>query len=323
MERRKFMASLIFAALAAPRAAVAQQTSTARIGWLAPESRPEVLNSFRQTLEELGWVEGGNLAIEQRYAHWNTDRFPELVAGLVQLKVDLLVTDGSPATKAAQQATTSIPVVFVTGDPMAQGFVGSLARPGGNLTGVSIITADLDAKRIDLLKQVVPGLARLAILEDHSTPRRPARQQAIQAAARQMGIQLTPTRGVRKVDDLDGAFALAVKDRAGGALVMSSAFLSAHARRIASLAAKTRLPAIYEHQGFVEAGGLMSYGTSPRDTFRRVAGYVNRILRGAKPADLPVEQPTKLDLAINLMAAKTLGLTIPQSLLLQVDQVIQ
>jgi putative ABC transport system substrate-binding protein len=323
MERRAFMGSLVLVALAAPRTAVAQQASTARIGWLAPESRPEVLDPFRQTLKELGWVEGGNLAIEQRYAHGDAERFPELAAGLVKIKVDLLVTDGSPATKAAKQATTSIPVVFVTGDPITQGFVGSLARPGGNLTGVSIITPDLDPKRIDLLKHAVPGLARLAILEDHATPLRAGRQQTIQAAARQLGMQLTPVRGVRKADDLDGAFALAVKDRAGGVLVLSSAFFSSHAQRIASLAAKTRLPAIYEHQGFVEAGGLMSYGASPRDTFRRVAGYVDRILKGGKPADLPVEQPTTFDLAINLMTAKTLGLTIPPSLRLRVDRVIQ
>jgi putative ABC transport system substrate-binding protein len=244
--------------------------------------------------------------------------------------VDVLVTDGSPATKAAQQATTTIPIVFVSGDPIARGFVASLARPGGNLTGVALISVDLTFKRIELLKQAVPGLARLAILEDHSALRLLPQEirlgenwQAIEAGSRQLGIQLTPARGVRKPDDLDGAFALAVKERAGGVLVLASTHFSSQAPRIVSLAAKTRLPAIYDHQGFVEAGGLMSYGPSHRDTFRRIAGYVDRILKGAKPPDLPVEQPTKFELAVNLKTAKTLGLTIPQSLLLRVDQVVQ
>jgi putative tryptophan/tyrosine transport system substrate-binding protein len=322
-DRRAFIASLVLGALAAPRTVVAQQAATARIGWLAPESRPDVLNPFRQALKELGWIEGRNLAIEQRYAHGDAERYPELAAELVHLNLDILVTDGGAATKAAQKATTTIPIVFVSGNPIAQGFVASLSRPGGNLTGVSILTVDLNVKRIELLKQAVPGLARLAILEDLSTIRLAGNWQAIEAAARQVGIRLTPARGVRKPDDLDGVFALAVKERAGGILVLASAFFSSHAQRIVSLAAKTRLPAIYEHQGFVETGGLMSYGTSPRDTFRRIAGYVDRILKGGKPADLPVEEPTKLVLAINLKTAKTLGLTIPQSLLLRVDQVIQ
>jgi putative ABC transport system substrate-binding protein len=322
-DRRAFLAALGLGALAGPCTAVAQQARMVRIGWLAPESRPDALDPFRQALKDLGWVEGGNLAIEQRYAHGEAGRYPEMAADLVRFKVDVLVTDGSPATKAAQGATTAIPIVFVSGNPVAQGFVASLSRPGGNLTGVAILTGDLNVKRIELLKQAVPGLARLAILEDQSTSRLAGNGQAIDAAARQLGIQLTPARGVRKRDDLDGVFALAVKERAGGILVLASAFFSSHAQRIVSLAAKTRLSAIYEHQGFVEAGGLMSYGTSPRDTFRRIAGYVDRILKGGKPADLPVEQPTKLDLAINLKTAKTLGLTIPQSLLLRVDQVIQ
>jgi putative ABC transport system substrate-binding protein len=208
--------------------------------------------------------------------------------------------------------------------------VANLSRPGGNLTGVAIITVDLNLKRIELLKQAVPSVARLAVLEDHTALRLVPlemrlgdRWGAIETAARQLGIQLTPSREVRQPDDLDGAFALAAKDRAGGVLVLASAFFSSQASRIVNLAAKTRLPAIYEHQGFVERGGLMSYGASHRDTFRRIAGYVDRILKGVKPADLPVEQPTKLDLALNLRTAKTLGLTIPQQLLLRVDQVVQ
>jgi putative ABC transport system substrate-binding protein len=330
IDRRTFLTLLGAGTLAAPRMAGAQQASAVRVGWLATESRPDALNPFRQALKELGWAEGGNLTIQQRYAHGDADRYPELAAELVRLKVDILVTDGSAATKAAQQATTTIPIVFVSGDPIARGFVASLARPGGNLTGVALISVDLTFKRIELLKQAVPRLTRLAILEDHSALRLLPQEirlgenwQAIEAASRQLGIQLTPAQGVRKPDDLDGAFALAVKERAGGVLVLASPHFFSQAPRIVSLAAKTRLPAIYEHQGFVEAGGLMSYGPSHPDTFRRLAGYVDRILKGAKPADLPVEQPTKLELAVNLKTAKTLGLTIPQSLLLRVDQVVQ
>jgi putative ABC transport system substrate-binding protein len=330
IDRRTFLTLLGARTLAAPRMAGAQQASPVRVGWLTFESRPEALNPFLQALKELGWTEGGNLTIEQRYSHGDADRYPGLAAELVRLKVDVLVTDGSPATKAAQQVTTTIPIVFVSGDPIARGFVASLARPGGNLTGVALISGELTFKRIELLRQAVPGLARLAILEDHSSLRLLPQEirlgenwQAIEAAARQLGIQLTPARGVRKPDDLDGVFALAVKERAGGVLVLASPHFASQAPRIVSLAAKTRFPAIYDHQGFVDAGGLMSYGPSHRDTFRRIAGYVDRILKGAKPADLPVEQPTKLELAVNLRTAKVLGLTIPQSLLGRADRVIE
>jgi putative ABC transport system substrate-binding protein len=202
MDRREFIAGVGFASLSAARTAVAQPASTAKIGWLAPEARPYALNPFRQALKELGWVEGGNLVIEQRYAHGDAERYGELAAQLVRLKVDVLVTDGSPATKGAQQATATIPIVFVSGDPIARGFVASLSRPGANLTGVAIITADLTVKRIDLLKQAVPTLARLAILEDQSAltlvpseTRLGGNWQAIEAAARQLGIQLTALQG--------------------------------------------------------------------------------------------------------------------------------
>jgi putative ABC transport system substrate-binding protein len=324
VDRREFLGAVTLSLLAVPLAVEAQQTPPARIGWLAPESRPYAIDPFRQGLKELGWVEGGNLAIEQRYARGAAERYPELAADLVRLKVEVLVTDGSPATRAAQRATTTIPIVFVVGNPVAQGFVASLARPGGNLTGMAIITGDLNPKRIQLLKEAVPGMARLAVLEDH-TARGPAPGpwQAIEAASRQLGIQLTPAREVRKADDLDGAFALAVRERAGGILVLPSAFFSSKTQRIVGLAARTRLPAIYEHRDFVEPGGLMSYGPSPRDTFRRIAAYVGKILKGGKPADLPVEQPTKLELAINLKTAKTLGLTIPPSVLTRADEIIE
>jgi putative ABC transport system substrate-binding protein len=330
IDRMTFLTLLGAGTLAAPRMAGAQQASAVRVGWLATESRPDALNPFRQALKELGWAEGGNLTIQQRYAHGDADRYPELAAELVRLKVDILVTDGSVATKAAQQATTTIPIVFVSGDPIARGFVASLAQPGGNLTGVALISVDLTFKRIELLKQAVPRLTRLAILEDHSGLRLLPQEirlgenwQAIEAASRQLGIQLTPAQGVRKPDDLDGAFALAVKERANGVLVLASPLFSSQAPRIVGLAAKSRLPAIYEHQGFVDAGGLMSYGPSHRDTFRRIGGYVDRILKGAKPADLPVEQPTKFELVVNLETAQALGLRIPQSLLSRADRAIE
>ena len=325
MDRRAFLGAL--GLLAAPRAGEArQQVSTIQIGWLAPESRPDALNPFRQRLAELGWIEGGNLVIVQRYAHGVAEQYSKLAADLVRLKVNILVTDGSPATRAAQRATPTIPIVFVSGDPIAQRFVASLSRPGGNLTGVAIITGDLNPKRIELLKQTVPGLTRLAIIEDQSamgSAPLPVNWQGFETAARQLGIQLTSVRGVRKPDDLDGTFALAVKERAGAALVLASAFFSSQAQQIVNLAARARLPAIYEHHGFVVVGGLMSYGPSHHATFRRIAEYVDRILKGGNTADLPVEQPTTFELAINRKTAKALGLTIPPSLLQRADQVIE
>ncbi|HEV8532716.1 MAG TPA: ABC transporter substrate-binding protein [Methylomirabilota bacterium] len=325
MDRRTFVSAISMGLLAAPLAARAQKAPTARVGWLAPEFKSFALDPFRQALKELGWVEGGSLAIEQRYARGSAERYPELAADLVRLKPDVLVTDGSPATRAAQQATATIPIVFVVGDPVAQGFVASLSRPGRNLTGMSIITGDLNPKRIQLLREAVPVMARLAVLQDQSAigPAVGASWQAIEAASQQLGIQLTAASSARRADELDGAFALAVKERAGGVLVLPSALFSSQTRRIVSLAAKTRLPAIYEHRDFVEAGGLMSYGPSHRDVFRGIAVYVDKILKGAKAADLPVEQPTKLELAINLKTAKTLGLTIPQSLAGRADHVIE
>jgi ABC-type uncharacterized transport system substrate-binding protein len=324
--RRAAVTSLALVVLAGALLVEAQPAPTARIGWLAPEARPDALGPFRETLRELGWVEGRSLAIEERYARGTADRYVELAADLVRLKVDLLVTDGSPATRAAQRATATIPIVFVVGNPVAQGFVASLPRPGGNLTGLAIITGDLNPKRLQLFKEAVPTLARLAVLEDHSARGLGVLSpswETIELSARQLGIQLTPARAVHKADDLDDAFAAAVRERASGMLVLASAFFSSHTDRIVSLAARSRLPAMYEHRDFVEAGGLMAYGPSPRDTFRRVAAYAHRILKGSKPADLPVEEPTKLALVINLKTARALGLAIPPSVLARADEVVQ
>ena len=330
MERRTFVTIVAGGLLVAPLAAKAQRSRRIRVGWLAPDSRPDALKWFQQALIELGWVEGGNFAIEQRYARGAAERYAELASDLVRLNVDVLVTDGSPATKAAQRATTTTPIVFVSGDPVAQGFVTSLSSPGGNLTGVAIITGDLNPKRIQLLKEAAPGVTRLAFLEDQSArgsapnaARVGENWQSIEATSRHLGIQLTEVLPVRKPDDMDRAFALAARHRTGGVLVLASALFSAQTQRIVSLAAKGRLPAIYEHEGFVDAGGLMSYGPSHPDIFRLIAGYVDKILKGAKPADLPVEEPTKLKLVINLRTAKALGLTIPPSLLQRADQMIE
>ena len=330
MNRRGFLITASAGFFAAPLAAEAQQARVIRIGWLLPDPKPFALDPFRQKLKELGWIEGGDLVIEQRYSHGSAEGYLQLAAELVGLKVDALVTDGAAATRAAQRTTPTIPIVFVSGNPVGAGFAASLSRPGKNLTGVAILTGDLTPKRIQLLKETVSGMARLAILEDLTAAglstgdaRLAGNWQAIEAASHQMGIQPAPMLGIRKPEELEGAFARAVREQAGGMLVLASPFFSAQGKRIANLAAETRLPAIYEHRGFVEAGGLMSYGPDHRAIFRLVALYVDKILRGAKPADLPVQQPTKFELVINLKTAKTLGLTVPPSVLLRADQVIE
>ena len=328
MDRRVFLAGTA-ALLAAPLGAEAQPASTVKIGWLAPEPKPFALGPFRHALKGFGWIEGSNLVIEPRYSHGVAARYRELASELLRIKVDAIVTDGSPATRAAQQGMGTTPIVFVAGNPVEQGFVESLARPGKNLTGVAIIASELNPKRVEILKKAVPSLARLAILEDQSgvalaptSIEATGNRAAIEAATRQLRIALT-TLSVRKTDDLDDAFGLTVKERAGGILVLPSAVFASQIPHLVTLAARNRLPAMYEHRGFIDGGGLMSYGPDHSEMFRRLAGYVDKILKGAKPAELPIEQPTKLELVINLKTAKALGLTIPRSLLLQADQVIE
>jgi putative tryptophan/tyrosine transport system substrate-binding protein len=303
---------------------------TVRIGWLLPAAKAFALDAFRQRLKELGWIESSNLVIEERYSHGTGNRYVPLAAELVRLKVDALVTDGSAATTAAQRATQTIPIVFVSGNPVGAGFAASLSHPGKNLTGVSIITGDVTPKRVQLLKEAATSMMRLTMLEDltaaglaRSDARLPENWRAIEVASRELGVQLLPTIEVRQPEELDSAFALAVRGRADGVLVLASPFFSAESRRIVSLASNARLPAIYEHRGFAEAGGLTSYGAYHRAIFLLVAYYVDKILKGAKPADLPVEQPTKFELVINLKTAKALGLTVPPSLLLRADQGIE
>jgi putative tryptophan/tyrosine transport system substrate-binding protein len=321
--------ALAVSLLLAPILAEAQEARRVRVGWLAPEPKSFALDPFLHAMKELGWTEGGNLVIERRYARDAAETYRQLVADLIQLRVDAIVADGSPATRAAQQATAAIPIVFLASSVIQRGFADTLSRPGKNLTGLEIIAADLNPKRIQFLKEAVPGMARLAVLQDESSlavvPTSislPGNREALEAAARQTGVQLRPLR-VRKLDDLNGAFASAVKDRAEGILVLPSPSFTTRIQRIVTLAESSRLPAMYEHREFVEMGGLMSYGPNHGDMFRRLAMYVDRILKGARPADLPVEQPTKFELVINLKTAKSLGLTIPQTLQLRADQVIQ
>ncbi len=325
INRRAFISRSLALWVGAPLVASAQHARTARIGWLTIEPVADRLDAFRQGLRELGYVEGRNLVIDERYARGRAERFASLAAELVKLNLDVLVTIGSAATRAAQHATATLPIVFVVGDPVAVGLVSSLAHPGGNLTGLAIIAGELNGKRVELLKEAVPRMTRLATLRDVAAAASSSATawQAIEGAARKRAIRLMPPLDVQSPDELDAAFAAAAKEHVDGILVGSTPLFGAWRQPIVALAAKYRMAVIYEGRAFVEAGGLMSYGPNIADIFRRAAIYIDKILLGAKPAELPVERPTKIELVINLKTAKALGLTIPQSLLLRADEVIQ
>ena len=278
--------------------------------------------AFVQRLRELAWIDGRNLAIEYRWAEGRNERYAENAAELVRLKVDVIVTVATPATLAAKQATAVIPIVFAaTGDPVGTGLVASLARPGGNVTGLSSQTAETAGKRVELLREIVPGLGRLAIMGNVGNPISVLEFGEVQAAARALGLEVT-TSELRRAEDISPAFD-ALKGRADALYVCTDPLVNTHRIRINTLALAARLPTIYLFREYVEAGGLMSYGPNFRDLFRRAADYVDKILRGAKPGDIPVEQPTKFDLIINLTTAKALGLTIPEPFLLRADEVIE
>ena len=324
------IAVLAVSLLAPPLTAAAQQAAkVARIGYLSPglATSPHLREAFRQGLRDLGYVEGRNLVIEYRDAEGKRERFPALAAELVALKVDVIfVAGGTRVALAAMQATKTIPVVFTgVGDPVESGLVTNLARPGGNVTGLSGLGPELIGKRLELLKHAVPGVDRVAVLWlPGALGERLDKEMVTGAdvAARALGVRLQFVEA-RGPDEFDRAFSDMSSARAGALTVLpSNRFLREH-RRLVDLAAKNRLPAVYTSREFVDAGGLMSYGANQPDLFRRAATYVDKILKGAKPADLPVEQPTKFELVINLKTAKTLGLTIPPTLLLQADEVLQ
>jgi len=331
MDRRAFIETLAGGLLAAPLAAEGQQADRiARIGYLAlnlAAGDPRGREAFLQGLGDLGYVEGRNLLIEYRDAKGKPEVFPALAAELVALKVDVIVTTGgSLAALAAKQATTSLPIVFTAvGDPVAEGLVTSLARPGGNVTGLSLLAPDLVGKGLEQLKQAVPGVSRVALLlKPDSMPDRARKDRlnAADVAARALGLRLQIVEA-RGPANFDRAFSDMTRARAEALTVLSTPVFDSERGRLVDLAAKNRLPTVYSFRTYVEAGGLMSYGTNIADLFGRAATYVDKILKGAKPGDLPVEQPTKFELVINLKTAKALGLTIPPSLLQRADQVIE
>ena len=331
MDRRRFLLTSLVAALTAPLSGEAQPADkVARIGYLAlnlAAGDPRNREAFLQGLRDLGYVERRNLLIDYRDAGGKPERFPALAAELVALKVDVIVTaGGTAAALAAKQATTTLPIVFAAvGDPVAEGLVTSLGRPGGNVSGLSVTSPELIVKSLELLKQAVPGVSRVALLlKPDSMPDR-ARKDRLEAAAgaaKTLGVRLQVVEA-RGPEDFDRAFSDMTRARAGALTVLGGAMLFTERRRLVDLAAKNRLPAVYPWREGVDAGGLMSYGPDIADLFRRAATYVDKILKGAKPGDLPVEQPTKFELVINLKTAKALGLTIPPSLLLRADQVIE
>jgi len=303
-----------------------QPTKVARIGYLAPASLSALAartEAFRQGLRELGYVEGKNIVIEWRSAEGKIDRLPALAAELVRLKVDVIVTTGPTATHPAKQASSSIPIVMAQDiDPVGTGFVASLARPGGNITGLSSLAPEISGKQLELLKETVPKLSRVAVLWASSNPANAQMLREVERAAATFGVKIQ-SLDVLGRKDFQTAFGAASKERAEAVLVLQNGVAAAHRTEIAELAVKSRLPAIFPRLEFVEDGGLMSYGASFTHMDRRAAPYVDKILKGAKPADLPVEQPTKFEFVINLKAAKQIGLTIPPNVLARADKVIK
>jgi len=322
--------AVALAVFVAPLAADAQQPKKVyRIGYFQTASRAQVehmLKALEEGLRERGYVPGQNIVIEYRFADGKPERLAELAAELVRLKVDVIVTALNPVTVAAKRATATIPIVMTIGlDPVGAGLVTSLARPGGNVTGLTFdVTLEIHAKRLQLLKEIVPRVSRVAFLWNPAfSPADSERSAgAVRDAARKLGVTLQFVE-VREGDEFEGAFAAMTRERADSLLAMGGPLLFAHRHRIADLAAKHRLPATYPLREFPESGGLFSYGASLPDLYRRAGTYVDKILKGAKPADLPVEQPTKFEMVINLKTAKALGITIPQSVLIRADEVIQ
>jgi putative tryptophan/tyrosine transport system substrate-binding protein len=327
VKRRAFITLLGGAASTWPLAARAQQhAKLPTIGFMGQTTRSvagEWTAAFVQRLREVGWIDGRNVAIEYRWGEGRNERFAEIVAEFVRLKVDVIVTSGTAQVLAAKQATSVIPIVFATaGDPVGTGLVTSLARPGGNVTGLSNQGLDTIGKRLELLREVVPNLSRLAIIGNVANPAVVFEIAEAQVEARTLGLEVVVTPEIRRAEDIAPAFK-AFEGRAQALYVSSDALMVTNRARIHTLAMGVRLPTMYASRDYVEAGGLMSYGTNYADLFRRAAEYVDKILRGAKPGDIPVEQPTKFEFVINLQTARTLGLEIPPTLLARADEVIE
>ena len=302
-----------------------QHAKIPKIGWLGarPAAPGGGIELFQRDFRKLGYVEGKNIAIESRYAENKLDRLPTLADELVRLKVDVLITPGTNEALAAKNATRTVPIVFLSvTDPVGVGLIDSLARPGGNITGFTIIAAELAGKRLELLKETIPNLSRVAVLWKPQDPGSTPQWKESQLAARELGLQLYSME-VSSADKYEGAFKEAIKARSAALAVTQDQLQLSNQKRIADLATKNRLPAIYPRGDFVASGGLMSYGADQAEPFRRGAAMVDKILKGTKPAELPVEQPTKFELLINLKTAKALGLTIPQSVLYRADKVIK
>jgi putative tryptophan/tyrosine transport system substrate-binding protein len=303
-----------------------QPKKVPRIGILGGTSRstnPARIEAFRQGLRELGYVEGKNIVIEWRYAEGKPDRLPALAAELVHLKIDVIVTAGPPPTRAAKQATSTIPIVMaLDDDPVGSGFAASLARPGGNITGLATLDPELSGKQLELLREIAPKLSRVGVLGDVTRPGTPQALREINVAAGAFGAQVQYLE-VRGPKDIETAFRAASKERAEAVLVLANPVLISQRRLVIDFAIKSRLPAIYPRPEYVEDGGLVFYGASITDLYRRAATYVDKILKGANPADLPIEQPKKFELIINLKTAKQIGLTIPPEVLARADRVIR
>jgi putative tryptophan/tyrosine transport system substrate-binding protein len=326
---RKPVLSILFVVVLLAVGAIAEAQQPAkitRIGYLDAVSlsvNAARVEAFRQSLRKLGYVEGKNIFIEWRSADGKLDRLPALAAELVHLKVDIIVTGGRSATRAAKEATSTIPIVMTQdSDPVANGFVASLARPGGNITGLSTLAPELSGKQLELMKEIIPKLSRVAVFGSSTSPGNAQSLREVELAARAFKVQLQYL-DVLDPKDIETAFRAASNGRADGVLVLNSPVFASRQTQVVDLAVKSRLPAIYWRSDFVEAGGLMSYGASQNDLDRRAAAYVDKILKGTKPADLPVEQPTKFELVINLKTAKQIGVTIPQKVLARADRVIR
>ena len=325
MHRRRFIASL-GSAIALPCVAAAEQKAMPVIGFLgsgSPGPNAPLVAGFREGLSETGWVEGQNLTIEQRWAEGRYDRLPALAADLVGRKADVIAAISIPSAQAAKSVTPTVPIVFVSGgDPAELGLVASLARPGGNLTGVSILDAELMPKRLELLSELIPLAAVIALLVNPNNPQSEGVVRDMQEAARAKGLQLhTLKAGIES--EIDAAFASLVQLHAGGLVVEADPFFTTRSEQLVALASRHAVPAIYTRREFTASGGLISYGTSLTGAFRQAGVYAGKILNGAKPADLPVQQPTTFELVVNLKTAKALGLTVPLSILARVDEVIE